>query len=224
MSADPPPIPEGGEGSDPEPMPTGLTMADTARHASRLRWAVERLAGIIGSWAAGTEDASCGPGRPDGAPSSIGSWAAGTEDARAAVWLATVARHLEQHSDGLEGLRPGYEALAEAARPASPRPEIDEALDGIAAAAGSAERMGIACRVLLEHLSAHCVALRAVTAAHADAPLDRALEFLMADLRRDRSAGEALLDGLDADETAAVLSADAAASAESRLAAAGGIF
>lgn len=200
MSAGPPSIPEGGEGSDPEPMRTGLTMADTARHASRLRWAVERLAGIIGSWAAGTEDA------------------------RAAVWLATVARHLEQHSDGLEGLRPGYEALAEAARPASPRPEIDEALNGIAAAAGPAERLGIACRVLLEHLSAHCAALKAVTAAHADAPLDRVLEFLMADLRRDRSAGEALLDGLSADGPAAVRSADAAASAESRLAAAGGIF
>ena len=200
MSAGPPSIPEGGEGSDPEPMRTGLTMADTARHASRLRWAVERLAGIIGSWAAGTEDA------------------------RAAVWLATVTRHLEQHSDGLEGLRPGYEALAEAARPASPRPEIEEALDGIAAAAGTAERLGIACRVLLEHLSAHCAALRAVTAAHADAPLDRVLEFLMADLRRDRSAGEALLDGLDADGLAAVRSVDAAASAESRLAAAGGIF
>lgn len=201
MSADPPPIPEGGGRSDPEPMPTGLTMADTARHASRLRWAVERLAGIIGSWAAGTEDA------------------------RAAVWLATVARHLEQHSDGLEELRPGYEALAEAARPASPRLEIDEALNGLAAAAaGTAERLGIACRVLLEHLSAHCAALRAVTAAHADAPLDRVLEFLMADLRRDRSAGETLLDGLDADGPAAVRSADAAASAESRLAAAGGIF
>ena len=200
MSAGPPSIPEGGEGSDPEPMRTGLTMADTARHASRLRWAVERLAGIIGSWAAGTEDA------------------------RAAVWLATVARHLEQHSDGLKGLRPGYEALAEAARLGPARPEVEEALDGIAAAVGPAERLGIACRVLLEHLSAHCAALRAVTASHADAPLDRALEFLMADLRRDRGAGEALLAGLDADGLAAVRSADAAASAESRLAAAGGIF
>ena len=196
MSAGSPPLSEGGEGSGPEPMPTGLTMADTARQASRLRWAVERLGGIIGSWAAGTEDA------------------------RAAVWLATVARHLGQHADSLDGLRPGYEALAEAARPGPARPEIEAALDDIATEAGPTERLGIACRVLLGHLSAHCAALRAVTAAPADAPFDRALEFLMADLRRDRGAGEALLDGLAA---AAARSADAAASAESRLAAAGGI-
>ena len=199
MSAGPPPLPEGGEGSGPEPPPTGLTMADTTRQASRLRWAVERLGGIIGSWAAGTEDA------------------------RAAVWLATVARHLEQHADSLEGLRPGYEALADESRTAPDRPEIEAALDGIAAAAGPAERLGIACRVLLGHLSAHCAALRAVTATPADAPFDRALEFLMVDLRRDRGAGEALLDGLGADGPAAARSAAAAASAESRLAAAGGI-
>lgn len=199
MSVGPPPLSEGGEGSGPEPMPTGLTMADTARQASRLQWAVERLGRIIGSWAAGTEDA------------------------RAAVWLATVARHLEQHADSLKGLRPGYEALAEAARPGPASPEIEAALDGIAAAAGPAERLGIVCRVLLGHLSAHCAGLRAVTVAPADAPFDRALEFLMADLRRDRGAGEALLDGLGADGPAAARSADAAASAESRLAAAGGI-
>lgn len=182
------------------PPPTGLTMADTARQASRLRWAVEHLGGIIGSWAAGTEDS------------------------RAAVWLATVARHLEQHADSLEGLRPGYEALAEAARPGPARPEIEAALDGIAVAAAPAERLEIACRVLLGHLSAHCAGLRAVTVAPADAPFDRALEFLMADLRRDRGAGEALLNGLGADGPAAARSAaEAAASAESRLAAAGGI-
>lgn len=179
---------------------TGLTMADTARHASQLRWAVERLGGITGSWAAGTEDA------------------------RAAVWLATVARHLGQHSDSLEGLRPGYEALAEAALPAPARPEVDAALDGVAAATGPVERVGIACRVLLEHLSAHCAALRTVVAAHADAPLDRVLEFLATDLRRDQSAGEALLGELGADGPAAARLADAAASAEARLAAAGGIF
>lgn len=179
---------------------TGLTMADTARQASRLRWAVERLGGIIGSWAAGTEDA------------------------KAAVWLATVARHLEQHADGLEGLRPGYEALAAESRLVPARPEIEAALDGIAAASGPAERLGIACRVLLGQLSAHCAALRAATAAPADAPFDRALEFLMADLRRDRDAGEALLDKFGADGPAAARSAaDAAAAAESRLAAAGGI-
>lgn len=199
MSAGPPPLSEGGEGSGPEPMPTGLTMADTARHVSRLRWAVERLAGIIGSWATGTGDP------------------------KAAVWLATVARHLEQHADSLEGLRPGYEALAEESRPGPARPEIEAALDGIAAEAGPAERLGIACRVLLGHLSAHCAALRAVTAAPADAPFDRALEFLMADLRRDLAAGETLLDELGLDGPAAARSAEAAASAESRLAAAGGI-
>ena len=199
MSAGPPPLSEGGEGLGPEPMPTGLTMADTARHVSRLRWAAERLGGIIGSWAAGTGDP------------------------RAAVWLATVARHLEQHADSLEGLRPGYEALAEESRPGPARSEIEAALDGIAAAAGLAERLGIACRVLLGHLSAHCAALRAATAAPADAPFDRALEFLMADLRRDRDVGEALLDELGPAGPAAARSAEAAASAESRLAAAGGI-
>lgn len=178
---------------------TGLTLADTARQASRLRWAVERLAGITGSWALETEDA------------------------KAAVWLATVARHLEQHADSLKGLRPGYAALAEESRPGPARPEIEAALDDIAAASGPAERLGIACRVLLGHLSAHCVALRAVTAAPADAPFDRALEFLMADLRRDLAAGETLLDELGLDGPAAARSAEAAASAESRLAAAGGI-
>lgn len=193
--------PDGGEESVAEPMSPGLTMADTARAAGGLRWTVERLAGIIGSWAAGTEDAP------------------------AAVWLATAARHLEQHLESLEGLRPGYEALAEAARPAPARPEVDAALEGVAAAAaGPAERLGVACRVLLERLSSHCAALRAAASSPADAPLDRALEFLMADLRRDRDSGEALLEGLDADEAGPARFAAAVAEAERRLAAAGGLF
>ena len=58
----------------------------------------------------------------------------------------------------------------------------------------------------------------------ADAPLDRALEFLMADLRRDRDSGEALLEGLDADEAGPARFAAAVAEAERRLAAAGGLF
>lgn len=182
-------------------MNAGLTMADTARAAGGLRWAVERLAGIIGSWAAGTEDA------------------------QAAVWLATASRHLEQHRDGLEGLRPGYEALAEAARSAPARPEVDAALEGVAAAAaGPAERLGVANRVLLERLSSHCAALRAAASSPADAPLNRALEFLMADLRRDRDSGEALLEGLAAVEAARARFAAAVAEAEGGLAAAGGLF
>ena len=196
MNASPAAGPEGSEGSASEPMRAGLTMADTARAAAGLRWTVERLAGLIGSWAAGTEDA------------------------KAAVWLATAARHLEQHLDGLEELRPGYEALAEAARPGPARPEVDAALEGVAAVAASpAERLGVANRVLLEGLSAHCTALRAA-AAHADAPLDRAMEFLMVDLRRDLEVGEALLEGLDAGKAAAAAETEA----QGRLDAAGGLF
>ena len=199
MTAGLPPGPEGGEESVLETVRAGLTMAETARAASGLLWAVERLAGIFASWAAGTDDAE------------------------AAVWLATAARHLEQHLGGLEELRPGYEALAEAARPAPSRPEVDAALEAVAAAAtGPAERLGIANRVLLEHLSSHCTALRAAASSPADAPLDRALEFLMVDLRRDRDSGEALLEGLA--PGGAAEAAEAEAEAERRLAAAGGLF
>ena len=179
-------------------MSPGLTMADTARAAGGLSWAVERLAGIIGSWAAAADDPAT------------------------AVWLATAARHLEWHQDGLEELRPGYEALAAESRPAPARPQTDAALDLVAAGATDpVERLAVANRVLLEGLSAHCAALRAAAAARADTPLDRVLEFLMADLRRDREAGEALLEELAASSAAARSAAD---EAQRRLAAAGGIF
>lgn len=196
MTTDPSLAPEGGEEFVSEQVRVGLTMADTARAAGGLLWAVERLAGLIGSWAAGTEDAE------------------------AAVWLATAARHLEQHLGGLEELRPGYEALAEAARPAPSRPEVDAALEAVAAAAtGPAGRLGIANRVLLGHLSSHCADLRAAASSPADAPLARALEFLMVDLHRGRDSGEALLEGF-----APGGAAEAEAEAERRLAAAGGLF
>ncbi len=180
-------------------MNQGLTTIQAAEVVGRLRWMVDRLAEILGSWA-------------------------GEADATAAVSLATVARHLDWHTNGLDGLQPDYEAVNAGSHTGPARPEMEVALAAIGTMTGSLERLAVTHRVLLEWLSTQSTLVDAETADHCDAALIRALGFLEVDLRRDRRGGEALLQRLLTDEAATTRVGNAVTAAQRHIAAAGGVF
>lgn len=181
-------------------MNEGLSTVQTARVVGGLHWATTRLFELLGQWAAEAD-------RPD-----------------VAVSMATSSRHLGWHASDLEELLPDSVLVEGEARTAPHDPGVDAALDAIRAIPGSLERLAVAHRVLLPRLAARCVTIERMVASHQDASLARVLAFLLADLRRDRDDGEALLARL-LDDVAAVERANTRVlEAESRLVAAGGLF
>lgn len=181
-------------------MSQGLTTVQTARVVGELHWATSRLFEVFGQWA-GEAD------RPD-----------------VAVSLATSSRHLGWHAGDLEELLPDSVLLEETAVSAPHTADVADAIDAVRAIPGAVERLAVAHRVLLPRVAARCVTVERASAHHGDAPLARVLSFLLADLRRDRDDGEALLGRLLAD-VAAVEQANARVlEAESRLVAAGGLL
>jgi hypothetical protein len=153
----------------------GLTAAQTARVVGELHWTVSRLFEVLGLWAAEAD-------RPD-----------------IAVSMATSSRHLGWHAGDLEELLPDSVLLEGEARSEPHAPGLDPTLDAIRAIPGSVERLAVAHRVLLARVAARCVAVERASASHTDAALARVLAFLLADLRRDRDDGEALLGRLVTD-------------------------
>lgn len=181
-------------------MDQGLTVVQTARIVGGVHWVTTRLFEILGGWA-GESD------RPD-----------------IAVSLATSSRHLGWHTSDLEELLPDSVLLEDHTTSMPHTAELGPALEAIAAIPGSIERLAVAHRVLLARLAAHCVAVERAGAPHADASMTRVISFLLADLRRDRDDGEALLarlfDDLEVVERVHARMLDA----ESRLVAVGGLF
>lgn len=180
-------------------MNEGLTAVQTARVVGGLHWVTSRVFDVLGLWAAEAH-------RPD-----------------IAVSLATSSRHLGWHSTDLEELLPDSVLLEDEARSVPHGPEVDGAVEAIRAIPGSSERLAIAHRVLLPRIAARCVAIERASASHSDAPLRRALSFLLADLRRDRDDGEVLLGHLLADVATVEQVNTKVLEAESRLVAAGGL-
>lgn len=179
---------------------TGLTTVQTAHVVGALQWTTGRLFEMLGHWA-GESD------RPD-----------------IAVALATTSRHLGWHHGDLAELMPDSVLLADETEVRPHAPEVAHALDAIAAIGGSVEQLAIAHRVLLARLAAHCAGVGRVTSLQADASLARVVEFLLADLRRDRDESEGLL-GLLLHDVAMVEQVNAAVlEAETRLVSAGGLF
>lgn len=181
-------------------MNEGLSIVQTARVVGGLHWATTRLFEVLGHWAAEAD-------RPD-----------------IAVSMATASRHLGWHAADLEELLPDSVLVEDEARTVPHDPAADTALDAVRAIPGSIGRLAVAHRVLLPRVAARCVTVERAAAAHQDASLARVLAFLLADLRRDRDDGEALLGRL-LDDVAMVEAANARVlEAESRLVAAGGLF
>lgn len=181
-------------------MHQGLTAVQTAQVVGELHWIVSRLFEVIGGWA-GEAD------RPD-----------------IAVSMATSSRHLGWHAGDLEELLPDSTLLQDDIVRGPHAPEVAAALDAIRVIPGSIEQLAVTHRVLLPRVAARCVSVERASGNHSDAALARALSFLLADLRRDRDDGEALLGRLLTDVETVEQANARVLEAESRLVEAGGLL
>ena len=151
-----------------------LTVAATATVLRDLHWASSSLFELFVSWASEVE-----PERGD-----------------VAVWLSTTGRHLGEQAENLKALMPDSVLLRDLTVLGAPSSESESALKVIRAVPGSVVRLAIAQRVLLARLSESCESLQRLAEPHADAPLLRAVGFLLLDLGNDQEAGGLLLGSL----------------------------
>lgn len=181
-------------------MHQGLTAVQSAQVVGELHWVTSRLFEVLGLWA-GEADRS-----------------------DIAVSMATSSRHLGWHAADLHELLPDSVLLEDEVGSEPHSPGLDGALEAIRAIPGSVERLAVAHRVLLPRVAARCVAIERASANHSDASLARVLAFFLADLRRDRDDGEALLGHLLPDVAAVERANSRVLEAESRLVAVGGLL
>jgi hypothetical protein len=178
----------------------GLTALQSAQVVGELHWAVSRLFEVLGMWAAEAD-------RPD-----------------IALSMATSSRHLGWHAVDLEELLPDSTLLQDDAKRGPHSADVDAAVESIRVIPGSLERLAVTHRVLLPRVGARCVSIERAAGHHSDAALARVLSFLLADLRRDRDDGEALLGRLLTDVEFVERANARVLEAESRLVAAGGLL
>jgi hypothetical protein len=178
----------------------GLTAVQTAQVVGGLHWVSARLFEVLGLWAGEVD-------RPD-----------------IAVSLATSSRHLGWHAADLADLMPDSVLLEDDAVSAPHDPGVAAAIDAIQAIPDSIERLAVAHRVLLPRIAARCVAVDRASGPHSGAALSRVIAFLLADLRRDRDDGEALLGRLLSDIDAGEGANGRVLEAESRLVTVGGLL
>lgn len=181
-------------------MTQGFTAVQSARVVGELHWATSRLFEVLGQWAAEADRSDI------------------------AVSLATASRHLGWHAADLADLLPDSVLLEDQVASEPHGPAVAAAIGSIRAIPGSVERLAVAHRVLLARVAARCVAVERMTEPHSDAGLARVLAFLLADLRRDRDDGEALLARLLDDVATVERVHGRILEAESRLVQAGGLL
>ena len=177
-----------------------LTVTATATVLRDLHWASSSLFELFVGWAGEVEP----------------------EHGEVAAWLSSTGRHLGEQAENLKALMPDSVLLDDLTALDAPSAESGSALEAIRVVQGSVARLAIAQQVLLARLSESCEALQRLADPHADAPLIRALGFLLLDLRNDREAGELLLgvlrdSGSDEEINAATMEA------EKQLVSAGGL-
>ena len=189
-------------------MSAGYSLVQTARLVAALRWACGRLSEIVGAWASGAA-ASLGSGAQPGGGDSADAGAAA-----AAVDMTVLSRRLAAHRSVLDGLQPDSERLASWRHAAPADPLLAEALDEIAALPGALERLSVAREVLVPELLGAYREICAHAAPHCDAALASAASSLRHDLGRG---------GRHAAASADAVPSSAAAAAEGRLSAAGGL-
>ena len=151
-----------------------LTVAATATVLRDLHWASSSLFELFVAWAGEVEP----------------------EHGDVAVWLLTAGRHLGEQAENLKALMPDSVLLGDLTVLGAPSTESESALKLIRGVRGSVVRLAIAQRVLLAQLSESCESVQRLAEPHADAPLLRAVGFLLLDLRNDRDAGGLLLESL----------------------------
>jgi len=180
-------------------MDSGLTVVENSRLVEGLRRTSLRLFEILGTWAGAAE-------RSD-----------------VAVSLATASRHMGWHAEDLAALVPDS-VLIDVDLPSAGAPDqLDSAFDRLRGGTESINNLAIAHRVLLTRLGSRCVNVEKLATANSDAPLIRVIGFMLADLRRDRDEGEALLERLLVDSPTVETVGFAVVEAEGLIVAAGGL-
>ncbi len=151
-----------------------LTVAATATVLRDLHWACTSLFKLFVAWAGEVEP----------------------EHGDVAVWLSSTGRHLGEQAENLRALMPDSVLLDDLTVLGAPSPESEGALKAVRRVSGSVVRLAIAQSVLVARLSESCESVQRLAEPHADAPLLRAVGFLLLDLRNDREAGGLLLGSL----------------------------
>lgn len=177
-----------------------LTVAATATVLRDLHWASSALFELFVGWAGEVEP----------------------EHGEVAAWLSSTGRHLGEQAESLRALMPDSVLLSELTALGAPSAESESALEAVRVLQGSVVRLAVAQRVLLARLSESCESLLQPADPLADAPLVRAVGFLLLDLRNDRAAGELLLGALRGSGSDEQIDA-ATAEAERQLVSAGGL-
>ena len=180
-----------------------LTVAATSTVLRDLHWASSSLFELFVAWAGEVEP----------------------EHGDVAVWLSSTGRHLGEQAENLKALMPDSVLLSDLTAPdapGAPSTESDSALKVIRGVSGSVVRLAIAQRVLLAQLSESCDSVQRLAEPHADAPLLRAVGFLLLDLRNDGEAGGCLLGALRDSSTDEQVTAGVT-EAERQLVSAGGL-
>lgn len=177
-----------------------LTAAATATVLRGLYWVSSTLFELFVGWAAEVEP----------------------EHGEVAAWLSSAGRHLGEQAENLKALMPDSVLLGDLTAPGAPSRRSEDALEAVRGVRGTVVRLAIAQRVLLAQLAESCESLQRTAAPHADAPLIRALGFLLLDVRSDREEGGRLLGVLRDPAGGAQLDA-AVDRAEKQLDSAGGL-
>ena len=133
----------------------------------------------------------------------LGSWVAATPEPEAKLLFAEHCYHHAWHAEVWSARFPeGYgHEVAVATRPASPGLVV--ALDRLAAAPGTVERLAGFFRVLLPRKIAAYDRQRRLSSEISDRPVLRWLDLVVADEVADWRAGEALVQAMLRDESAA---------------------
>ena len=191
----------------------GYSAVQTARLVSALRWVCGRLSEILEAWAtaAAAGDAPTPADAADAAAADIATAGvqAGEDPAAAAVEMMVLSRRLASHREALDGLQPDSERLSVWRQAAPADASLAEALDDIAALEAASERLAVARQMLVPQLVGVYRQIVEHAAPHCDGALASAAGSLGHDLAH---AGHHF-----------AASAGAAADAERRLSAAGGL-
>ncbi len=180
-------------------MESGFTVVESARVIEGLRWSSLRLFEILGEWAGAAQRSDI------------------------AVSLATASRHMGWHTEDLIALAPESILIDDDPSPTVRYRGLGAALDRLRVGPDPIENLAIAHRVLLARIGSRCVAVEKLAATHADAALVRVIGFMLADLRRDRDEGEALLQQLLSSPEIVRSVGSSVVEAESLIVAAGGL-
>ena len=158
----------------------GLTVTQTAQVVRTLHRALSSLFELFVAWSSDANE----NGDAEAGHSAV------------AVYLSTTGRHLGEQAVAFKALMPDSVLLADLTDITAPSRQTEVAVESMREVSGAVLRLAVSQNVLLADLAKFCELLRQRGQPHADAPLLRAVEFLLLEITNDRHKGELLLASL----------------------------